>query len=121
MTLTLLLALFAANAQKKAKPIKLLIEAEQISELQKIDPQLCRFVVGDKVKVNDKVCDVLIPSTMRGGRIDFIYGSERFVKTMIKAKSPKLGFTNGTHDKTTNFFKNRGSDHLPLIVDFKWR
>ena len=65
--------------------------------------------------------DVLIPSTMRGGRIDFIYGSERFVNTMTKAKSPKSGFTNGTHDKTTNFFKNRGSDHLPLIVDFKWR
>ena len=58
---------------------------------------------------------------MRGNRIDFIYGSEKFVNTMIKAKSPKEGFSKGTFDKSTGFFKGCGSDHLPLIVDFHWR
>lgn len=65
--------------------------------------------------------DVVIPSAMRGGRIDYMYGSERFVNSLLKAKSPKSGFTNGKFDKTTRFFKECGSDHLPIICDFKWR
>ena len=65
--------------------------------------------------------DVVIPSAMRGGRIDYMYGSDKFVKTLIRAKSPKQGFTNCKFDKETRFFKECGSDHLPIICDFKWR
>ncbi|MBE6174975.1 MAG: hypothetical protein E7147_05475 [Rikenellaceae bacterium] len=88
-----------------------------------------RYIVEEIQQVKDLIkyynCpdkrDVLVPSAMRGGRIDFMYGSERFVTTLLKAKSPKSGFTKGKYDKTTRFFKERGSDHLPIICDFEWR
>ena len=65
--------------------------------------------------------DAVVPSTMGGGRIDFMYGSDKFVQTMLRAKSPKRGFTHGKFDKTTRFYKERGSDHLPVVCDFEWR
>ena len=65
--------------------------------------------------------DVVIPSTMGTGRIDLMYGSEKFVKTMIKAKSPREGWTSGKWDSETRFYKECGSDHLPVLVDFEWR
>ncbi|MBP3482092.1 MAG: hypothetical protein J6K28_01725 [Alistipes sp.] len=64
--------------------------------------------------------DVIIPSTQGWGRIDLMYGSEPMMKRMIKAKSPKEGFTLGKWNKDTRFF-DKSSDHLPVIVDFEWR
>ena len=88
-----------------------------------------RFIVENVPQVKDLIktynCvdkrDVVISSTMGAGRIDLMYGSERFVKTLIKAKSPRTGFTNGKWDKETHFFKGCGSDHLPVLCDFEWR
>ena len=88
-----------------------------------------RFIVENVKQVKDLVKlynnpdkrDVVVPSTMGTGRIDLMYGSEKFVRTLIKAKSPKYGFTKGSWDSNTHFYKERGSDHLPVICDFEWR
>ena len=64
--------------------------------------------------------DVVITSTQGGGRIDLMYGSEPMLKAMIKAKSPKIGFTTGKRTGISNFW-SQSSDHLPVIVDFVWR
>ena len=88
-----------------------------------------RFILENVPQVKDLIktynCvdkrDVVISSTMGAGRIDLMYGSERFVKTLIKAKSPRTGFTSGKWDKETHFYKERGSDHLPVLCDFEWR
>ena len=88
-----------------------------------------RFIVENVPQVKDLIktynCvdkrDVVISSTMGSGRIDLMYGSERFVKTLIKAKSPRIGFTSGKWDPETKFYKERGSDHLPVLCDFEWR
>ena len=88
-----------------------------------------RFIVENVKQVKDLVKlynnpdkrDVVVPSTMGTGRIDLMYGSEKFVRTLIKAKSPKYGFTKGAWDSNTHFYKDRGSDHLPVICDFEWR
>ena len=88
-----------------------------------------KYMLENVTKVKDLIkvynCpdkrDVIIPSTQGWGRIDLMYGSDLFVKTMIKAKSPRIGWTRGQWDKETGFFKNCGSDHLPVTVDFVWR
>jgi len=88
-----------------------------------------KYMLENVTKVKDLIkiynCpdkrDVIIPSTQGWGRIDLMYGSDLFVKTMIKAKSPRIGWTRGKWDKETGFFKNCGSDHLPVTVDFVWR
>ena len=88
-----------------------------------------KYMLENVTKVKDLIklynCpdkrDVIIPSTQGWGRIDLMYGSEHFVNTMIKAKSPKIGWTKGTYDKETGFIKGSGSDHLPVTVDFVWR
>ncbi len=64
--------------------------------------------------------DVVVSSTQGGGRIDLMYGSEPMVNAMIKAKSPRIGFTTGKRTKISNFY-SQSSDHLPVIVDFIWR
>lgn len=64
--------------------------------------------------------DVLVWSTQTGGRIDLMYGSEPMLKSMIKAKSPQVGFTTGKRTGISNFW-SQSSDHLPVIVDFIWR
>ena len=88
-----------------------------------------RFIVEQVPQVKDLIKlyssvdkrDVVVSSTMGSGRIDLMYGSEKFVKTLIKAKSPKSGWTSGKWDKDTHFYKERGSDHLPVLCDFLWR
>ena len=64
--------------------------------------------------------DVLVSSTQGGGRIDLMYGSEPMLKSMIKAKSPQVGFTTGKPTGISNFY-SQSSDHLPVIIDFIWR
>ncbi len=64
--------------------------------------------------------DAITPSTQGWGRIDLMYGSEAMYKRMLKAKSPKWGFTKATWNDKTKFY-NGSSDHLPVIVDFVWR
>jgi exonuclease III len=88
-----------------------------------------RFIVEQVPQVKDLIKlynspdkrDVIISSTMGTGRIDLMYGSEKFAKTLIKAKSPRDGWTNGKYDKESGFFKECGSDHLPVLCDFLWR
>ena len=63
--------------------------------------------------------DVVPTSTQGWGRIDLMYGSKPMADRVIKAKSPKEGFTRGTWNKDVRFF-NGSSDHLPVIVDFRW-
>jgi hypothetical protein len=58
-----------------------------------------RFIVEQVPQVKDLIKlynsldkrDVIISSTMGTGRIDLMYGSEKFAKTLIKAKSPRDG------------------------------
>ena len=64
--------------------------------------------------------DVVVTSTQGGGRIDLMYGSEPMLKAMIKAKSPRVGFTTGKPTGISNFY-SQSSDHLPVIIDFVWR
>jgi exonuclease III len=64
--------------------------------------------------------DIMVWSTQGGGRIDLMYGSEPMLKSMIKAKSPQVGFTTGKRTGISNFW-SQSSDHLPVIVDFVWR
>ena len=64
--------------------------------------------------------DVVVTSTQGSGRIDLMYGSEPMLKAMIKAKSPRVGFTTGKPTGISNFY-SQSSDHLPVIIDFVWR
>lgn len=64
--------------------------------------------------------DIMVWSTQGGGRIDLMYGSEPMLNSMIKAKSPQVGFTTGKRTGISNFW-SQSSDHLPVIVDFIWR
>ena len=64
--------------------------------------------------------DVMIPSTQSGRRIDIMYGTQVMAERVIKVKTPREGFTKSI--KRAGFrFHERSSDHLPVIVDFKWR
>lgn len=64
--------------------------------------------------------DVMIPSTQSGRRIDIMYGTQVMAGRVIKVKTPREGFTKSI--KRAGFrFHERSSDHLPVIVDFKWR
>ena len=76
----------------------------------------------DLVKIynNPDKRDAITPSTQGWGRIDLMYGSEPMLKRLLKAKSPKWGFTKGTWNDKTRFYDG-SSDHLPVIVDFIWR
>ena len=76
----------------------------------------------DLVKIynNPDKRDAITPSTQGWGRIDLMYGSEPMLKRLLKAKSPKWGFTKGTWNDKTKFYDG-SSDHLPVIVDFIWR
>lgn len=64
--------------------------------------------------------DIMVWSTQGGGRIDLMYGSEPMLNKMIKAKSPRIGFTTGKRTGISNFW-SQSSDHLPVIIDFIWR
>ena len=63
--------------------------------------------------------DVMISTIQGKRRIDIMYGTEPMMRRVIRAKTPKEGFTRAT--KRAGFrFHEGSSDHLPVIVDFRW-
>jgi len=83
-----------------------------------LDNTPCRDIVKTYY-CNDRR-DVVPYSTQSSGRIDIMYGSPSMMNRVIKAKSPRYGFTAATYDKKNRFY-DTSSDHLPVIVDFEWR
>ncbi len=64
--------------------------------------------------------DVVVRSTQGGARIDIMYGSDEMANRVIRAESPRAGFTYAPYNKEMKFY-DKSSDHLPVIVDFKWK
>ncbi len=64
--------------------------------------------------------DVMVRSTQGGARIDIMYGSDEMANRVIRAESPRAGFTYAPYNKEMKFY-DKSSDHLPVIVDFKWK
>lgn len=64
--------------------------------------------------------DVMMSSTQKFARIDIMYGSDEMCKRMIRAEIPKDYFTSAPYNKEMRFY-DKSSDHLPVIVDFKWK
>lgn len=64
--------------------------------------------------------DVMMASTQSGSRIDIMYGSDEMMKRVIRAEIPRDEFTTATYNREMRFY-NDSSDHLPVVVDFKWR
>ena len=64
--------------------------------------------------------DVHVRTTQGGARIDIMYGSDEMANRVIRAESPRAGFTWAPYNKEARFY-DKSSDHLPVIVDFKWK
>ena len=64
--------------------------------------------------------DVLMSSTQKQARIDIMYGSDEMMSRVIRAEIPKDEFTGAPYNAKMKFY-DMSSDHLPVIVDFKWR
>ena len=64
--------------------------------------------------------DVHVRTTQGGARIDIMYGSDEMANRVIRAEAPRDGFTWAPYNKEARFY-DKSSDHLPVIVDFKWK
>ena len=64
--------------------------------------------------------DVLMSSTQKQARIDIMYGSDEMMSRVIRAEIPKDEFTAAPYNAKMKFY-DKSSDHLPVIVDFKWK
>lgn len=64
--------------------------------------------------------DVLMSSTQKQARIDIMYGSDEMMSRVIRAEIPKDEFTGAPYNAKMKFY-DKSSDHLPVIVDFKWK
>ena len=60
LSLALLVAIFAVEAQKAPKQVKLVAEIESAEKLQNLDISLATLVEGDVVDVNGKDCTVRV-------------------------------------------------------------
>ncbi|MBQ2702795.1 MAG: hypothetical protein IJF63_02915, partial [Alistipes sp.] len=62
----------------------------------------------------------MVRSTQGAARIDIMYGNDEMANRVIRAESPRAGFTYAPYNKEMKFH-DKSSDHLPVIVDFKWK
>ena len=83
-----------------------------------LDHSRCRDIVKEYNSPDNR--DVLISSTQHQARIDIMYGSEKMMGRVIRAEIPKDEFTKAPYNKAMRFY-DKSSDHLPVIVDFKWK
>ena len=78
----------------------------------------CKDIV--KVYNSPDKRDVMMSSTQHQARIDIMYGSDEMMSRVIRAEIPKDEFTVAPYNKKMRFY-DKSSDHLPVIVDFKWK